>query len=220
MTFLCITIFHRHVPQNHPWTLLYQRPQTAFATSCQANLRLCGCLVGWFVLCLRNISDHCSLQICQSSLCSNLCSVPVVAMAVNPPDPVEQWIFSACATWPKPQDTPDIQATLLYAGLTLAGVIQLRDFEGLNSAEAMTIWPHLKETPTGFVDHLFSCLPRAMLAQARRCDETLPNAIRQVQRRVEESDCHNNRFLWESLNSRMTAAERHQEPSLHQDWKL
>ena len=29
---------------------------------------------------------------------------------------------------------------------------------------AMAIWPHLKETPTGFVDHLFSGLPRALLA--------------------------------------------------------
>ena len=142
------------------------------------------------------ISDHCSLQIRQSSLYSDLCLVPVVAMAVNPPDPVEQWIFSACATWPKPQDTPDIQATLLYAGLTLAGVMQLRDFEGLNSAEAMAIWPHLKETPTRFVDHLFSCLPRALLAQARRCDETLPNAIRQVQRRVEESGLPQQHSPW------------------------
>ena len=108
-------------------------------------------------------------------------------MAVDPPDPVEQWILSACATWPKPQGTPDIQATLLYAGLTLTGVMQLRDFEGLNSTEAMAIWPHLKETPTGFVDHLFSCLPRALLAQARKCGEALPSAIRQVQRRVTES---------------------------------
>ena len=108
-------------------------------------------------------------------------------MAEDPPDPVERWILGACATWPKPEGTPDIQATLLYAGLTLAGVMQLRDFEGLNSAEAMAIWPHLKEAPTGFVDHLFSCLPRALLAQARKCDETLPNAIRQVQSRVEES---------------------------------
>ena len=112
---------------------------------------------------------------------------PVIAMAEDPPDPVERWILGACATWPKPEGTPDIQATLLYAGLTLAGVMQLRDFEGLNSTEAMAIWPHLKETPTGFVDHLFSCLPRALLAQARKCGEALPNAIRQVQRRVEES---------------------------------
>ena len=108
-------------------------------------------------------------------------------MAEDPPDPVERWILSACATWPKPKGTPDIQATLLYAGLTLAGAMQLRDFDGLTSTEAMTIWPHLRETPMGFVDHLFSCLPRALLAQARKCGEALPSAIRQEQRRIAES---------------------------------
>ena len=108
-------------------------------------------------------------------------------MAEDPPDPVERWILSACATWPKPKGTPDIQATLLYAGLTLAGAMQLRDFEGLTSTEAMAIWPHLRETPMGFVDHLFSCLPRALLAQARKYGEVLPGAIRQEQRRIAES---------------------------------
>ena len=83
-------------------------------------------------------------------------------MAGDPPDPVERWILGACATWPKPEGTPNIQATLLYAGLTLAGAMQLRDFEGLTSTEAMAIWPHLRDTPMGFVDHLFSCLPRAL----------------------------------------------------------
>ena len=68
---------------------------------------------------------------------------------------MERWILGACATWPKPEGTPDIQATLLYAGLTLAGAMQLRDFEGLTSTEAMAIWPHLGDTPMGFVDHLF-----------------------------------------------------------------
>ena len=82
-------------------------------------------------------------------------------MAGDPPDPVERWILGACATWPKPEGTPDIQATLLYAGLTLAGAMQLRDFEGLTSTEAMAIWPHLGDTPMGFVD-LFSGLPRAL----------------------------------------------------------
>ena len=159
MSFLCIPIVIVTSNRIRPWTLLHenQRPQDALATWCQANQRLCVCvlLVGLSSV-QENISDHCSLQSRQSNLCSKLCSVPVVAMAVNPPDPVEQWILSACATWPKPQDTSDIQTTLLYAGLTLAGVMQLRDFEGLNSAEAMAIWPHLKEAPTGFVDHLFS----------------------------------------------------------------
>ena len=127
------------------------------------------------------LSNYCS------NLCSNLCSAPVVAMAEDPPDPVERWILSACATWPKPKSTPDIQATLLYAGLTLAGAMQLRDFEGLTSTEAMAIWPHLRETPMGFVDHLFSCLPRALLAHARKYGEVLPGAIRQEQRRIAES---------------------------------
>ena len=105
-------------------------------------------------------------------------------MMVHPTDPVKQWISSACATWPTPENDPNIQATLVYSRLTLAGILHLRDFEGLNSAEAMVIWPHLKETPTGFVDHLFSCLPRARLAQARRCDETQPHAVHQVPSRV------------------------------------
>ena len=142
-------------------------------------------LLSWFVLCPRtSVSFPAHSKSRQTHLYSNLCSVPVIAMVVNPPDPVEQWILSACATWPKPPGTPDIQATLLYAGLTLTGVIQLRDFEGLSSTEAMAIWPHLKETPTEFLDHLFLCLPRALLAQARKCHKTLPSAIRQEQRRV------------------------------------
>ena len=70
-------------------------------------------------------------------------AAPIIAMAGNPPDPVERWILGACATRPKPEGTPDIQATLLYAGLTLAGAMQLRDFEGLTSTEAIAIWPHL-----------------------------------------------------------------------------
>ena len=80
----------------------------------------------------------------KQDLCSNLCLTPVSSMAEDPPDPVERWIPGACATWPRPKDAPDVQATLLYAGLTLTGVMQLRDFEGLNSTEAIAIWPHLK----------------------------------------------------------------------------
>ena len=35
--------------------------------------------------------------------------------------PRERWVVSAYATWPRPESTPGIQATLLYAGLTLVG---------------------------------------------------------------------------------------------------
>ena len=42
--------------------------------------------------------------------------------------PRERWVVSAYATWPRPESTPGIQATLLYAGLTFAGAMQLQDF--------------------------------------------------------------------------------------------
>ena len=42
--------------------------------------------------------------------------------------PRERWVISAYATWPRPESTPGIQATLLYAGLTLVGAMQLQDF--------------------------------------------------------------------------------------------
>ena len=106
MTFLCITIFivmsHRII-RGH-FSFSDRRPHSP--PHAKQTRDCVGVLLIGFVLCIRNISDHCSLQIRQSSLFSNLCSVPVVAMTVNPPDPVEQWILSACATWPKPQDTP------------------------------------------------------------------------------------------------------------------
>ena len=112
---------------------------------------------------------------------------PVPVMENAPPDPVKNWILSACATWPRPQNAPNIQATLLYAEFTLTGVMQIRDFQGLNSTEAMVIWPHLKEMPLGFVEHLFSCLPQALLAPTRNCDRALPRARRQLQHHVAES---------------------------------
>ena len=135
----------------------------------------------------KNISDYCSLPSRQKNLCSNLCSGASYCDGGGSARPCGAMDLNACATWPKPQGTPDIQATLLYAGLTLAGAMQLRDFEGLTSTEAMAIWSHLRETPVGFVGHLFSCLPRALLAQARRYGEVLPGATQQVQRRVAES---------------------------------
>ena len=79
----------------------------------------------------------------------------------------------------------DIQATLLYAGLTLAGAMQLRDFEGLTSTEAIAIWPHLGDTPMGFVDHLFSCLPRALgaaSAKSTRHRQLLDSFTQEAQR--------------------------------------
>ena len=108
-------------------------------------------------------------------------------MAGNPPDPVERWILGACATWPRPEGTPDIQATLLYTGLTLAGAMQLRDFEGLTSTEAIAIWPHLRNTPMGFVDHFFSCLPRALgaaSAKTTRHHQLLDSFTQEAQRAV------------------------------------
>ena len=42
--------------------------------------------------------------------------------------PRERWVTSAYATWPRLESTPGVQATLLYAGLTLVGATQLRDF--------------------------------------------------------------------------------------------
>ena len=99
-------------------------------------------------------------RVVKRNLCSSLCSAPVIAE--DPPDPVVRWILGACATWPKPKGTPDIQASLLSANLTPAGAMQLQDFESMTSTEAMAIWPRLGETPMGFVDHLFSCLPRAL----------------------------------------------------------
>ena len=207
----------------HPWTLLHgnQRPQSTLATWCQANQKFCECCCWLVVLCPkgRYYQTTVHFRIVKRDLCSNLCLTPVRAMADDPPDPVERWILSACATWPRPEDAPDIQATLLYAGLTLTGVMQLRDFEGLNSTEAMVIWPHLRETPMGFVDHLFSCFPRALLAQARKCggdspecDTTGTTSCRGkvgCQRTTDSCEV--------SLSSRMSATERHQEPSLHQD---
>ena len=42
--------------------------------------------------------------------------------------PRGRWVTSAYATWPRLESTPGVQATLLYAGLTLLGATQLRDF--------------------------------------------------------------------------------------------
>ena len=110
-------------------------------------------------------------------------------MAENPPDPVERWILNAChvaKTSRCSRHSIDFFQCWSYTYWRNASAGFF--FEGLNSTEAMAIWPHLKKTPTGFVDDLFSCLPRALLAQARKCGAALPSAIRQVQRRVAESE--------------------------------
>ena len=71
------------------------------------------------LLLTRESSNRSVLElVLHASYCSNNRSVR----------PRERWVISAYATWPGLESTPGIQATLLYAGLTLAGATQLQDF--------------------------------------------------------------------------------------------
>ena len=90
-------------------------------------LSLCKCLVVFCPRSKKGVPSCCSLPNRQTDLCSNLCSTPVCSnhRSVRPR---ERWVISAYATWPKLGSTPGIQATLLYAGLTLAGAMRLQNF--------------------------------------------------------------------------------------------
>ena len=91
----------------------------------------CLCASVWWCFCPRSkkgVPSCCSLPSRQTRSVLELVLNASYCSSNRSVRPRERWVISAYATWPRPESTPGIQATLLYAGLTLAGAMQLQDF--------------------------------------------------------------------------------------------
>ena len=91
-------------------------------------LSLCKCLVMFCPRSKKGVPSCCSLPSRQTRFVLELVLNASYCNSNKSVRPRERWVVSAYATWPRPESTPGIQATLLYAGLTLAGAMQLQDF--------------------------------------------------------------------------------------------
>ena len=136
-----------------------------------------------------------------------ICASTSSCLKIAPPDPVENWILSACATWPRPQNAPkhsgDPSLCGIYTDRCNADTRFPRDKQYRGNGDLASP----QSMPLGFVEHLFSCLPQALLAPTRNCEKALPKTRRQLQHHVAESGLPKQRIPGE-FNNHMKIRER------------